>query len=306
MTTLARTIALCGSVVVASERRAELWCERCYNASGAWDDPPLGFRYSRFHRDPRLGPVCGSVFGFMGSFSVRTVEDAIAGRTRASERPDYRDSIAEFFESTTREPVFYAQVPKTGSTTMKSFGQTKKSKVKRNLDAHVRAFTVVRDPLRRFLSGYGTLRHRCFFDKECVNSAPFFKNHSNEEDRFRSYVDYLIAHGDGVLDLHNPPGLKTMWWHTLSVMWFLEQFSWLFDFILHLENLDAEVHELAKYLPLKVVNQGHKLPKNNVKEGPIDPARFLVTAPDACQKIVDHYLYQDYVCLQYPKPTIPL
>ena len=128
------------------------------------------------------------------------------------------------------KPAFFLEIPKTGSTTLKRwlgrpFAENKRNK---RFEIH-RSFTVVREPLQRFLSGYGTVRHRA---SRSGHWWPFNTTMS-EPEKFEAFVDLLRREGDGLVT--NRPKEGCLWFHVMSQPWFLELLNRPIDRVLRLE-----------------------------------------------------------------------
>ena len=131
-----------------------------------------------WRQDPRLGDACAAAYGPMADAPgrVRTYEDAAANRTTVASRPvpalflgaPYGSLAARRGDS--EGEVLYVEIPKAASTFIgKRLSEDGGRRIP-NLDVLAKVlapaapavFTVVREPLERFLSGYG----------QCGNQPP--------------------------------------------------------------------------------------------------------------------------------------
>lgn len=140
--------------------------------------------------DPRIQKKCYGFYGRRGNdvanpIHVWTTEDIIARRIHStnssSERGPFIDELgngpranyhaklgspygkAVFLEcpgNGTVPAVAYIEIPKTGSSTMKRYFCLGGSIESLKKDPATMSFTVVREPLERFISGWGTIKNR--------------------------------------------------------------------------------------------------------------------------------------------------
>ena len=270
--------------------------------------------------DPRGDQACLAVHGARLPFGVRTVEDVIARRGRA--RPAFHCSLQAPFGRFVNvigssQPWFYLEIPKAGSTSMKRWiGQftnqlNKPRTLKQKLPIR-QSFTVVREPLNRFLSAYGTVRHRA------KPKYPFNNTRLSESERFERFVDLLAAKGDHLAMEHTDEGC--IWYHPFSQLWFFELLDQPVTRILRLEKIETDLAEFLNETHLAGTNpsgakrrgakssvpltlQGYlSVPKKNAMEGGFDPRTLRMSSPMGIRKAL-RYLAQDYACLGYPIPT---
>ena len=271
-----------------------------------------------FRRDPRLVGTC-AVHGRMSldegemSWRIRTYEDVVANRTALGQRQHagkLGSPYGRLFKSQDGTLVLYVEIPKTGSTTVKSYTTSRIPEL--TLDHFVAttlSFTVVREPLQRFISGYGTVLARGKKLMEAhgvgaVDAATFKKMEARQ--RFEAFVDLIVVAGDR-MHLYPPiPPPHTVWFHTLTQAWFLELMPLPIDFVLHLETLEEDFKWLNHKLNIGIPFEAHVRTNNQAEIKHIMPNAsysWLVGRPDIVTKLVDVYLEQDYACLGYPKPT---
>lgn len=251
---------------------------------------------ARLTGDPRSQEDCRAVFGAFSKWSVRTVEDEIKNRTDAKNRP-VRLGGAPYGTLLNQTPqVLWVQNPKAGSSSLKDVLRQNKF----NLDlvhADAKAFFVARDPLDRFLSGYGTIRARA------GRLKPFDEKGASEVDLFRKFVDLQTSLGE--LSFKLPGQFPYTYHHAFSQMAFLEAYPREVQYILRLETINEDLAELKRNINLPCCEKG--LPRRNRNEGgrfqKINQTELRQLAPDAVAKIV-HYLRQDYICFGYPLPAI--
>ncbi len=254
--------------------------------------------------DPRALHSCRTVYGARGEYSVVTTEDAIRGK---SARPAYvcdlKAPYGRFVDvAGGSDPVFFLEIPKTGSTTLKRWLGRPFAENKRNKRFEIgRSFAVVREPLQRFLSGYGTVRHRA----SRGNAHWPFNTTMSEPQKFEAFVDLLRREGDGLVTRRPKEGC--LWFHVMSQTWFLELLNRPIDRVLRLESLEADLKVLLRDLPLlDPRNETLKPslpPKQNTVEGNFDTRTLLRTSPRGVQKAL-MYLRQDYECLGYEVPVM--
>jgi len=313
-----------------------------------------------YHEDPRHLDACRAVHKLVGrsNFSVDTIEDIIANsklhanttdafkyydqdvsvrikeRRRTFERSPRSQACGMlhpyggFIQSRdSQQPILYVEIPKTSSSTMKSWIKTfcKDSKYGEGHFLHSRftqmapvlpntllSFTVVREPLKRFLSGYGTIRHRALLKGKTashsssskIQGALYSSDRAAEIERFKSFVSIVVDEG-AIMQARNDGKNDCIWNHVLSQMWFIEMYPQPINFVLHVESLEEDIKILRRYLPV-TLPLGSPTHKNSV-EGSKEPGflksdEYIKSAPAAIQMVLE-YLRQDYVCLQYPIPN---
>jgi hypothetical protein len=239
------------------------------------------------HDDPRQQRACHEVFGVFPAHTaasprLRTVEDEIAGRAMApalGHRLRGRMGPCAMpyglLANTTRghargERVFYVEVPKAGSSTVKeilekSFGATHALPAQRSnapFGVDERAFTVVREPLERLISGYGTLIARLTtVERERARrpagdarrpagerSAPSSQlrgGRGGAVARFERFVELLTTRGDALL--REDQGVRPygcLWGHVMSQMWFLAPFAGEIEYVAHVEELEPDLEHI--------------------------------------------------------------
>ena len=234
-----------------------------------------------------------------------------------------------FIESRdSQQPILYVEIPKTSSSTMKSwinsfckdamYGEGDFQSLQFTQMAPVfpntlLSFTVVREPLKRFISGYGTIRHRVLLGGEKashlnsskVRSLWYSPTRAAEIGRFEKFVSVVVDEG-AITQARNAVKNNCVWNHALSQMWFIEMYPQPINFVLHVETLEADLNRLRRYLPV-VLPPGPPTHENAAEgsalPGYLKPEDYIKGAPSAIFRVVK-YLNQDYVCLQYPLPEI--
>jgi len=261
--------------------------------------------------DPRLSEACRRFHGAWASPSaidviVRTVEDTVANRSA----PSYRRLRQPFgtcdmpYGRLAQGGNFYLEVPKTGSTTMKSRfkdGASATDDLPPGFPRSVtKSFVFVREPLARMLSGYGTPVKR-LKSRLLRRSWPAFMFETNEALRFKGFVDMLTSHTDEVL-ASEANNVDCVWQHVMSQMWFFNNYPAEITFVARMEQLEAELAAISLHLNVSFGTKGN----SNVNEGDLDGVdvqHLSRTVPHAVAKLLAH-LSQDYECLQYPVPSI--
>lgn len=254
--------------------------------------------------DPRTQKTCREFYGARGDRSVVTTEDRIARRGASTPRPAYECTrgapYGRFVDASDGPPVWYHEIPKCGSTTVKAWLRALHAQNKRNKQFEVaRSFAVVREPLDRFLSGYGTVRHRG------RDHWPFNDTNADEATTFERFVKLLLREGDALATARPTERTGCLWYHVFSQMWFLELAPRPLDRVLRLEGLANDLPELLRTFPL-VGPDNASLPaalppRHNTAEGNFD-TRTLRTASPSGVALALRYLAQDYACLGYPLP----
>mmetsp|Transcript_24358 Transcript_24358/g.54927 ORF Transcript_24358/g.54927 Transcript_24358/m.54927 type:complete len:412 (+) Transcript_24358:193-1428(+) len=213
-----------------------------------------------------------------------------------------------------RDSVLYLEIPKVSTTSMKNYLPLCKAKGYGEGDflspfgAHSpifstrqRAFVIVREPLERFLSGYGTVRSRVLSRKD-RRVLPY----EMEVARFVDFVRVVADEGAFVMARQPPKNCK--WCHILSQMWFIEMYPRRIDFVLRLEKLEADLALLKVHIPAISLPAGPPIHRNvnsttSHAPGGLRPSELKRAAPDAIGVILE-YLKQDYACLGYPNPDL--
>ena len=288
-------------------------------------EPPRG--------DPRLRAECRDFFGVFADARVRTVEDEIAGR-RSRPGHHLRAPLGPCpmpYGRLINSSVFYVEVPKAGSTTVKSaFGvfdqdwSEDDAAAVSGAGAAPRAFAVVREPLDRILSGYGTLISRLLkmahLDATWPASPLFAALLDKDADaiaRFEAFAELLTSRGDGLLTephARAPTPHVCVWRHVLSQMWYLAMWRGEIEYVARLEDLDRELDTIRERFGLAEVGGGgggRRAKRANVHEGdglrPFDrlppKGELARRAPRAVARLVE-YLRHDYACLGFELPDL--
>jgi len=140
-----------------------------------------------------------------------------------------------------------------------------------------RSFAVVREPLDRFLSGYGTVRHRG------RDHWPFNDTNADEATTFERFVKLLLREGDALATARPKERTGCLWYHVFSQMWFLELAPRPLDRVLRLEGLANDLPELLRTFPL-VGPDNASLPaalppRHNTAEGNFDTRTLRTASP---------------------------
>ena len=223
---------------------------------------------------------CRDVYGVFTGGRVRTVEDEIAGR---GSRPGHhlRAPLGPCpmpYGRLINSSVFYVEVPKAGSTTVKSaFGvfdqdwSEDDAAAVSGAGAAPRAFAVVREPLDRILSGYGTLISRLLkmahLDATWPASPLFAALLDKDADaiaRFEAFAELLTSRGDGLLTephARAPTPHVCVWRHVLSQMWYLAMWRGEIEYVVRLEDLDDELATVGERFGLAADDGRGRRPK---------------------------------------------
>jgi len=225
--------------------------------------------------------------------------------------------------------ILYVEIPKTSSTTIKtwitalckdpeygtgSFETAKFSQMAPVFSKTQLSFTVVREPLSRFISGYGTIRNRVLlFGKHAsypadgvkVDGKSYLVSRAAEVNRFENFVKLVVDEGP-MLQARHQKEADCRWCHILSQMWFIEMYPQPINFVLHAETLEKDIGLLRRHLPVRLpsVPPGHRNSHEGAKSpGFMEPHELIAAAPSTIKMALE-YLRQDYVCLQYPIPSM--
>ena len=226
---------------------------------------------------PRLAPL-------------RSVEDVVANRTRATEPPKFLSRYGAALPDGSR----WVEIPKTGSWGFKAgLGRWLEREypyaVRRVARCENKSFAFVREPLQRLVSAFGTVSHRSRLLE------------AGDASSFGRFVDLLLAHGDRA-----HVELDREWFHALSQVYFIKLFPREIDFVVHLERVDEEWAALAARVALPPANAV----RYNAVEGFADRAdrdkavsASLESDPALPAKLW-RWLAHDYACLGYPVPPV--
>jgi hypothetical protein len=275
--------------------------------------------------DPRLQQTCIDVYGPAGKFlRVRTLEDNASQRMNVSERRTscglghpYGRIIRVTDGRRDGHRILYVEIPKTGSTYVKAKSATMRDEglplgdLPGLLISSI-SFTVVREPLQRFLSGYGTIISR--LEEKLLrvtglgNTSAGVYNNMTRTERFGAFVDLVIHAGDrmGLFPQNSWTREHCVWYHTMTQMWFIELMPQRIDYTLHVETLDADLMFLANVLDIPAFANSVTLPRANVNEGGLSREMLMTAVRKNAlvhTKLVQTYLKQDYTCLGYSAPT---
>ena len=225
--------------------------------------------------------------------------------------------------------ILYVEIPKSSSTTIKTwisalckdpeygaggYGFTQFSLMAPVLPKSQLSFTVVREPLARFISGYGTIRNRVLLrgkhasypgDNVEVDDNSYLASRAAEVDRFKDFVKLVFDEGP-MLQARHQKDDNCQWCHIFSQMWFIEMYPQPINFVLHVESLVKDIALFRRYLPVKLpsVPPRHMNSHEGAKSpGYLEPRELIAAAPSAIKMALE-YLRQDYVCLQYPFPPM--
>lgn len=313
--------------------------------------------------DPRLRPKCLNFFGKPANWSSwRVVEDDIARRepTGNDTESAVNCGLGVRWQVFPKRPsTGYASVcdprkwhklppgacstlamliPKCGSTSMR---QLLRYWLKHYSDLRARelplgempgrlsgSFVVVRDPLVRLISAYGTMKERASRQPTSVvyKLYPFLR-HADEAARFSHFAHLLRTQGDRLLwmeaqefgscannkctDVEKASGRCTrresplVWMHAMSQMYYLQSYPYPFDYVAHLETVDADLAEVEKKFRFGTIfsdetqrnmRGNNKTSRANANQGRLNMTRLLLEAPAAVADLL-HYLRHDYACL---------
>merc|ERR1711879_349312 len=119
----------------------------------------------------------------------------------------------------------------------------------------IRTFMVVRHPLDRFLSGYGTVITRMQQlngRKPCVTDRLAAILNMSEPQRLSAYLELYLAEGERwceqVTCRGRRAGHSCLPQHVLSQRWFRNLWPGPIDFMLHTETLTADIQRLSRWL----------------------------------------------------------
>lgn len=177
------------------------------------------------------------------------------------------------------------------------------------------SFVMVRDPLSRLVSAYGTISERAsrLQTKVAFRLYPFLR-HADEVARFTHFSRLLREEGDNLLrreiqELGRDKACEREpnWMHAMSQMYFLQAYPHPFDFVVHLENLDADLAQAERLFQLGTIfsdekernmRGNNKTTRANVKQGigTVNTTELMLAAPAAVENLL-LYLRQDYACL---------
>ena len=87
-------------------------------------------------------------------------------------------------------------------------------------------------------------------------------------------------------------------------MWFIDLWEDPINYVVRFEDLDNQFSELVKTLDLQTNPERSVIPHANQKQGRQEPQAQVLLHPRDVSKLVEGYLKQDYICLQYEFPDI--
>lgn len=184
------------------------------------------------------------------------------------------------------------------------------------------SFVVVREPLTRLLSAYGTILERAsrLPGYLAFRLYPFMR-HADEVARFSHFARLLRYEGDQLMmreaEEINLCERDPIWMHAMSQMFYFQAYAYPFDYVAHLETYDADLIEVERTFSFGSIftdeserqKQGNnKTMRSNARQGrtQINMTQLMLLAPQAVQDLV-HYARHDYACLPdyLPRMTGP-
>ena len=220
----------------------------------------------------------------------------------------------------------YVGIPKAGSSTlMRHVFHGAEPGAESMPLAERHAFTFVREPLERLLSGYGTLETRLAAMSQDL--LPLWtQERRSDVRRFEEFVNYLVSGpaDRGFVDFnhteadvqarraHKQVITHCLWKHVVPQMWIIR--AWTASplaYIGRVENFKGDLMEIhRRWHSVWNFNMSFGSPSqvHNKDEGAhsgVDRRRLQRCAPRAIAKLVETYLAADYECLGYPKPLLP-
>lgn len=317
--------------------------------------------------DPRLNDECRHFFARHENYSIdlstpshpldmTVIEDLAAGVDlipRAADlvfQPYGRILPARLADSgkqhqgIKRRPlVAYVEIPKAGSTSFKTAAglmmhltplaaakaRATLTRWKRRNDP-MPAFAIVREPLERAISAYGTVRKR-FIQAGCGGghvapsaggrlprfACPPWLYERNATAAFSMYVRHLtsgkLVHNTALFGRHVKPLVPgynvALPMHAFSQSFFLALFRWPISRVARLEHLPEHMQQIerahGKLLRPRgkpIVIAARKAGKRNVNEGGETVYEAVERVPDELLLRLARHYRQDYACLGYPYP----
>ena len=217
----------------------------------------------------------------------------------------------------------YIDLPKSSSTLLRRHALLRASTNDTVPPLRRRPYTFVREPLERFLSGYGTLEARLGAMSEPL---PAWTKLRDDVARFEAFVDYFvrISPEQGFADFTHTAAeaaerekrgkklTNCLWSHMVPQLWLIR--SWgtsTLGFMGRVERLGADLSELDRRWGVVRPNisqlvSGASPLNRNVDEGRdvVNRTQLRTCAPTAIAKVVAH-LRNDYECLGYAPPPPP-
>ena len=304
--------------------------------------------------DPRVRPECLNFFGNATWRTWRVVEDQVSRRTASLSNTSYSIKCApgSRYQIFQRRPSRgYATVcneknwpslpkgacstlamliPKCGSTSIR---QVLRYWLKHHTTLRSReypqgelmkrlsgSFVVVREPLTRLLSAYGTIVERAsrLPGFQMFRLYPFMR-HADEVARFSHFARLLRTEGDRLIMREarevSACDKEPVWMHAMSQMFYLQAYPYPFDYVAHLETYDSDLTKIEKMFSFDTIftdeternRQGNnKTVRSNARQGQshMNLTELMLLAPKAVEDLVA-YARHDYACLADYLPQMP-
>lgn len=208
----------------------------------------------------------------------------------------YSDLYGRVIQGGDGQTYYFVEIPKTASSTVKSLmnplckegdkktigpgsgcGKFKQASLSTPEDVkNIKAFTFLRHPVMRFVSGYGTVVHR---QKEWKDPALRALLDLPEPERFNKFVQRYIRDGLEVLEKGG-----VVFTHLLSQTFFLDLWPGPLEFVGRVELFKESVAKLGQFIHSELRAPPH-LTKN---EGSLDK-ELILNASQSIQLVHNYF-----------------